>query len=278
MNRKFLTLFAGDDTCYLKSSLTGEDDERGKKSAQYQTIHEPVTESLWKHHLDGSIRIGIKPEKNGKCVWGCIDVDPHNYKSYSEKKYVDIINKYNLPLVAIRSKSGGLHIFIFLSEPAETNKVLKKLNAINTQYFQALEVFPCNKMLNMPYFNMNSSMEFAFDDRNNPVMAGRFLEIAEEKKISPEDFYNYKVQEYDIESDWSHYPPCVQKLIQEGWSSNNRNNYLFNILVLEMKKTTSLSMQQIEEIAQQRNLAVFTKPLERNEVSALAKSVHKSSY
>ena len=88
MNRKFLTLFAGDDTCYLKSSLTGEDDERGKKSAQYQTIHEPVTESLWKQHLDGSIRIGIKPEKNGKCVWGCIDVDPHNYKSYSEKKYV----------------------------------------------------------------------------------------------------------------------------------------------------------------------------------------------
>ena len=278
MNRKFLKLFAGDDTCYLKSSLTGEDDERGKKSAQYQTIRESVTESLWEQHLNGSIRIGIKPEKDGKCLWGCIDVDPHNYKSYSEKKYVDIINKYNLPLVAVRSKSGGLHIFIFLSEPAEVSKVLKKLNAINTQYFQALEVFPCNKMLNMPYFNMNSSMEFAFDDRNNPVMAGRFLEIAEDKKISPEDFYNYKVKEYDVESDWSHYPPCVQKLIQEGWSSNNRNNYLFNVLVLEMKKTTSLSMQQIEEIAQQRNLAIFTKPLERNEVSALAKSVHKSSY
>ncbi len=27
-----------------------------------------------------------------------------------------------------------------------------------------------------------------------------------------------------------------KKLIQENWSGNNRNNFLFNVLVLEMKK------------------------------------------
>jgi hypothetical protein len=96
-------------------------------------------------------------------------------------------------------------------------------------------------------------MEHAYDDNNNALLVGRFLKLAEQKKIVPSDFYNYKVKEYDVESEWGHYPPCVQKLIQEGWSGNNRNNYLFNVLVLEMKKNNALTVQQIEDMAQQRN-------------------------
>ena len=38
MEEKLFTLFEGDNTRYLKSSLTGEDDERGKKSAEYITF------------------------------------------------------------------------------------------------------------------------------------------------------------------------------------------------------------------------------------------------
>jgi hypothetical protein len=278
MQDKLLKLFAGDETRYLKSSLTGEDDERGKKAAQYTTIHEPVTSDIWQQHLEGKLRLGLKPEKDGKCLWGCIDVDPNNYKDYSEKKYVKIIKKYNLPFVPVKSKSGGLHIFIFFNNFADVDKVIFKLSQINEQYFLAQEVFPCNKAVNMPYHNMNASMEFAFDDNNTPIMVGRFVELAEQKKIDPKDFYNFKVQEYSAESEWSHYPPCVQKLIQEGWSGSNRNNYLFNVLVLEMKKNNALTVQQIEDIAQNRNQQIFNKPLDRQEVSSLAKSVHKQGY
>ena len=98
MHKKLLKLFAGDNTRYLKSLLTGKDDERGKKGTDYQTIHEPLTSELWQQHLDGKIRIGLKPELEDKCVWGCIDVDPHSYTSFSAKKYVDIIKKYKKSL------------------------------------------------------------------------------------------------------------------------------------------------------------------------------------
>ena len=183
----------------------------------------------------------------------------------------EIIKKYKLPFVPVKSKSGGLHIFVFFNDFTSTDKVLKKLNEINQQYFLAQEIFPCNKAVNMPYHNVNASMEFAFDDNNTPVLVGKFIEIAYEKMIAAEDFYNFKVQEYEAESQWKDYPPCVQKLIQEGWSGNNRNNFLFNVLVLESKKDASLSVQQLEQIALARNNQIFSQQLSSNEVIALAK-------
>ena len=278
MQKELLSLFQGDDSRYLKSSLTGEDDERGKRQANYVTVHEPVTEEVWKQHLEGKIRLGLKPETDDQCKWGCIDVDPNNYKDYSEKKYVEIISKYKLPFVPVKSKSGGLHIFVFFSEMTDVVKVTKKLSEINEQYFLAQEIFPCNKAVNMPYHNMNASMEFAFDGNNTPIMVGRFVQLAKERTIEPKDFFNLKVQEYEAESEWKHYPPCVQKLIQEGWSGTNRNNFLFNVLVLEMKKNSTLTVQQLEESALTRNTQIFAKPLPRTEVVQLAKSVHKGGY
>ncbi len=38
-----------------------------------------------------------------------------------------------------------------------------------------------NKAVNMPYYNMNATMEFAFDDNNTPVMIGRFLDLVNKK-------------------------------------------------------------------------------------------------
>ena len=67
MHKELLSLFQGDDSRYLKSSLTGEDDERGKRQANYVTVHEPVTEEVWKHHLEGKIRLGLKPEMRVLC-------------------------------------------------------------------------------------------------------------------------------------------------------------------------------------------------------------------
>lgn len=49
MQKELLSLFECDNTRYITSSLTGEDNERGKKSAKYQTVHSPVTEEVWKN-------------------------------------------------------------------------------------------------------------------------------------------------------------------------------------------------------------------------------------
>ena len=147
METKLLELFEGDSTQHLEVTLTGGLDERGKKQAKYTTVREPVTAELWKKHLDGEVIIGIKPEIDGKTKWGCIDMDPSNYKDFNEKKFVDIIKQYSLPLVPLKSKSGGLHLILFLTDWADQKKVREELDKWNEKYFLAKEVFPRNNHL-----------------------------------------------------------------------------------------------------------------------------------
>ena len=116
MLQRLVDLFEGDPDKFITTSLTGEVDERGKRQAEYRTVHEPMTKKVWQSHLDGVTRMGLRPENQDKVKWGCIDVDPGTYKNYSQKKYVDIIKEYQLPLVPVKSKSGGLHLFLFLKD------------------------------------------------------------------------------------------------------------------------------------------------------------------
>ena len=278
MHSKLLKVFAGYQESHVQFSLTEERTESGKVQAKYVTVKKPVTADIWKQHLEGKIRIGIRPEHEGKCSWSCIDVDPANYKDYSQKKYVDIIAKYKLPLVPVLSKSGGLHIFVFFNKPYSIQKVKDKLCEINEQYFLANEVYPCNKTINMPYCNHKRTREFAYDDENYPLSLERFLEEVENKTVDPEEFCQIEVKENEIESDWSHYPPCVQKLIQEGWSGNNRHQFLYNVVVLEIKKQPSISLRDLETLILQRNIKIFTKPLPEQEVRTMVKSIHKEGY
>ena len=77
MELDLLNLFEGNSKLFITTSLTGEVDERGKRESQTLTVHSPVTKQIWKEHLEGSTRIGIKPEtENDQCKWGCIDIDP----------------------------------------------------------------------------------------------------------------------------------------------------------------------------------------------------------
>ena len=139
-----------------------------------------------------------------------------------------------------------------------------------------------NKAVGMPYFNANAAVEYAFDDTNTPLMLGGFLELAKKKTITPKDFFNFKVTEYNAETDWRDYPPCVQKVIQEGWSGD-RNNMLFNVCVTEMKKAEgNLTIKQLKDIAWERQKQIFaTHPkgvLKRNESDGTAQSVHTKGY
>lgn len=278
MHRKLLELFEGDSGQFIKVTLTGDQDERGKRKADYTTLHEPVTEELWQSHLEGELVIGIRPERGDKMKWGCIDVDPQNYKDYSSKKYIDIIKNNKLPLIPVRSKSGGLHIFVFFEDWEDKKEALKVLHKWNEDYFMANEVFPMNKALGMPYFNAKMTTEFAYNDDGTPIMLEAFLELAEQKRTTLEQIKKFKDTKYEPEDSWRDYPPCVQKMIQEKWSGNHRNDFLFNVLVLESKKNESLTIEELIEIGRKRNTEIFATPLPEREVITTVKSVKKGGY
>ena len=215
MIKDLLDLFQGDPNQYLTTVLTGTVDERGKHEAECTTVHEPVTEEIWKKHISGEIRIGIKPEKDDVVKWGCIDIDPRSYKDYASKKYLDIIKTNNLPLVPTRSKSGGLHLFLFLNDWHKIVDVKKILNAWNDKYFLSDEVFPMNKAMNMPYFKADATTEHGYDESGNPILVGRFIEIAKTKVSSLKQLQDLKTEDYEPEFDYSKFPPCIQNLLRE---------------------------------------------------------------
>lgn len=280
MELDLLNLFEGNSELFITTSLTGEVDERGKREAKTITLHEPLTSTQWINHLNGKVRIGIKPERDEECKWGCIDIDPHSYKDYNQKKIVDIIRDYNLPLIPARSKSGGLHLFLFLDKFYPVKDVRKKLDEWNNTFFQALEVFPMNKCLNMPYFNKDSTTEFAYNESNTPMLIGAFLQLAKQKTNSLSSLSKLKIEQFEPESNWNQYPPCCQKMIQEPWSGNHRNDLLFNIGVLEMKKADgNLNKKEVQDILLERNKQIFATPLpEREVIATVVNSVSKKNY
>jgi hypothetical protein len=236
MHKQLAELFAGDDSKFIKATLTGVVTERGKKEAKYTTLHEPVTEDLWKGHLEGEYKIGILPEKGEVAKWGCIDVDPKNYTAYSTKKYIDLIKTTNLPLVPVLSKSGGLHLFLFLKDWTNVKEIRSILDKWNDKYFMSDEVFPMNKAVGMPYSNANAAAEYAFNEDGRGMLCASFIQLAQEKITTIEELKNFKENSYEPEAQWSQYPPCVQKLINEKWHGDNRNNFIIQCSCIRNKK------------------------------------------
>ena len=54
-------------------------------------------------------------QKTQKLKFGVIDIDPKDYDDFNKKDYIDIIQQYELPLLPVESKSGGLHLFLFMN-------------------------------------------------------------------------------------------------------------------------------------------------------------------
>jgi len=111
MIQEFIDLFKGLDIAYGEYFLNGDRDSKtGKTKGQAITKRGPVTEELFRKHLNGEINLGIIPiNKENKCSWGCIDVDKYNL---DHKALIEKFRYKKYPLVPYRSKSGGVHFIL----------------------------------------------------------------------------------------------------------------------------------------------------------------------
>jgi|SRR5579862_378151 len=86
------------------------------------------TTALWEQHLRGKIAIGVQASKDdGPASFGSIDIDEY---SADTAKIVAQIYRDELPLIPCRSKSGGLHLFIFASEPVPRDLIERALRSL----------------------------------------------------------------------------------------------------------------------------------------------------
>ena len=173
MIEKFKNIFEGLDRAHGVTKVTESISNGTKIKGKSFVKREPVTDELWQKHLDGKDSLGVIPiNDENKCKWGCIDID--SYAGFDHKQLLNKIQKFNLPLIVFRSKSGGAHVFLFTEDYVSAKSMQDKLTEIKAVLgYAGSEVFPkqtelksqddTGNFLNLPYFNSDQTTRYAFD-------------------------------------------------------------------------------------------------------------------
>ena len=155
-NKDFYAMDYGDRFNPKVNEKTGKiefgRDENGKKGFWY--VDNPVNpKTYWKHlentgkgengkTIDWGLIMAPVYEITNECKFGAIDVDVYN-KPDEIKRIVSEIYDQKLPLVPCSSKSGGLHIYLFLKNLSNAQTVINYLTSINKKLkIHAKEIFP----------------------------------------------------------------------------------------------------------------------------------------
>lgn len=193
--KRMLALFACPDkhhatydhTRVIKPEAGGKVEIRPLIDARYET----VTPEMWTLHLRGERPLGISPLlRDNTCMWGTIDYDNRKVELPDLHAKVAALG---LPLTICRSKSGGAHLHLFLSEPvgaSEVRRVLRRMvNALGMP--RDTEIFPKQdswddvkhaSWLNMPYFGGDQTDRYAVKKGGLEMSVAEFLAEAEKSR------------------------------------------------------------------------------------------------
>src|SRR5690606_8239893 len=124
-----------------------------------------------------------------------IDVDDY---SVSHAEVVERVKREGLPLVACRTKSGGLHLYAFFIRAIQAVELIKWLrSAAALLGFGSSEVFPkqakvlwengdFGSWLNMPYLGGDKTDRYSVNEKGKGLTLGQFLDTAEAAQMDPD--------------------------------------------------------------------------------------------
>ena len=281
---RFASLFRGLNRAYGAVDLTGKD-ANGKQKGKYKFVHEPRTSETFDAHLKGETSIGVVPiNEDNLCRWGALDIDqyPLDHSAIIRK-----LAELDLPLVVCRSKSGGAHLYLFLTKFVEAEKLQVKLKEIASEIgFGGCEIFPKQiklvlergdngNFLNLPYFDEENGLRYAIKDDGSAASLEEFLDYAESAAISEEQLEGLLAKESpEVDQRLKDGPPCLQALLRQGFPQGTRNNGLFNIGVYLRKAFPDDWETKILEY----NQKIMDPPLDLKEVNIVAEQVKKKDY
>jgi len=280
---KFASIFDGLKQAYGTYRID-RTQANGKNVGKATIVHEPRTTALWEGHLSGKgTGIGVIPiNENNQCVWGCLDIDQY---PLDHKALIERIRKLKLPLVVCRSKSGGAHMFLFTTDWVAAKDMQKVLNQIAAALgYGGSEVFPkqvklflergeVGNFLNLPYYDAEGGLRYAFNDDGSAATLEEFFALHEKFVQTPEQMMALTVEEKaDIVLPDG--PPCLQTLARQKISEGGRNNGLFNLGVYLRKAYPDSWETELMTY----NMQYLEPPLPLNEVNIVAKQLTKKEY
>jgi hypothetical protein len=276
-----MTLYAGLSKAYGTYRVTGVD--KGKRVGKAETLLEEVTEAVWQGHLDGERGIGVVPIRDDStCVFGAVDIDV--YAGLDHAKVIKAARARRFPLVPCRSKSGGLHLYLFSGAPVEAALMRDKLAEMAASIgYGGSEVFPkqsrilaergdVGSWINMPYFDAAKTERPGLGDDGSPLTLDAFLAFAEASRC---DLAAVDVTTARSAGDLADGPPCLQHLAEAGVQEHEgRNAFMFAVCAYLKRAVPTAWQRKAEELN-----AVFCRPpLTLQEIAGVIGSANKRGY
>jgi len=241
----FADLFRGNRHSYTVSYPENENEEENKTieennnkkiETKYSYKTKEFTQEQLLKHIHGEYSVGINPlNEFGNIRFSVIDVDVY---PTNPLKYINILIRINLPLIGIRSKSGGLHLFVFFKQDTEATQAKPVMKSI-VQLLglpKETEILPNRtklvgkqkgKTINLPYFRHKTTREYAYDAKGKKLEISDFLSYAKKSQITLKEL-TLRIAAIPL----SVAPPCLQTLyVNGGVKKGQRNIFLFNCAV-----------------------------------------------
>jgi len=242
--------------CNIKNGYKDPDTGKLKfNPGDYGWSGKLITEEDYTQHLNGTKSIGIQPcDDNGLARFGAIDIDPKVYKNLDIKFYLDTIQEKKLPLIPIKSKSGGLHLYVFTEELVKAKVVKDFLEQVLFLFKLPIttEIFPKQTKLgtntddqkvngnfiNLPYFNKNERV--ALDPSGQEMTLDLFLKVVGMNLMTSTKLKDISENIVKIEltggaEEFKDSPPCLEILSKEKMD-DGRDRFLYNYMVFAKKK------------------------------------------
>ena len=191
---RFMALFAGLERAFGQYSVPpgAKADARGKIEGKAITVTDRrLTRADWEAHLSGECGLGVVPiREDNACLFGGIDIDIY---PIDHREIYEACREYGIPLILCRSKSGGGHGYLFLSEPVPALVLRGKLRECAAAIgYPDAEVFPKQDVIdngghgnwiNMPFAGGDRSLRYAYGD-DGALTPDEFLDFAKSRRIT----------------------------------------------------------------------------------------------
>lgn len=229
---EFHNLFRGNTHSHTVFLPSGTFEANGKAEGVYKTVPGDITDQLILNHFNGSISLGVAPIcPPNLCQFGVIDIDSHNETMLSAVRRV--IYKRAFPLIPFRSKSGGLHLYLFLLEPTLASGVLNVLDQLRqvlglpteTELFpkqRTIDKTSSGSCINLPYFNASAATRYAINEYGTAMSLDEALVACRKGRTLVT-----RVQDFIDALPVNDGPPCLQTMRIMG-TPHLRNQYLFS--------------------------------------------------
>lgn len=289
---RIMALFSGNDTHYGTHGQPDLDPIGGMKweiGRTAKTLRGTTTIEMWERHLSGKKPLGVVPIRtDNTVVFGSIDIDDYDV---NVSDVITKIETMKLPLLVCRSKSGGLHLWLFLSGPTSAELVQSTLRDVAAAIgYAKCEIFPkqtkiladkgdMGSWMVMPYFGSTYDgklkEQVGIKKTGAEMTIREFLSAAERMRVAPGDLSLIRVKKPKKErAPFGDGPPCLVHLAAAGIPQGGQNNALFHMGVYFKRANPEDWKERLEDA----NQKFCRPPHPADKLSSVMKSLEKKEY